>query len=362
MVRLLAVQTAIAILKRAIALSRKLKPREWVCLAVIQAMLAALCFWGYQQSRKKQVQPQEVRSASFIVQATSVSAPTITGFSWNTAPTANQPFGGSITGTGFIPGSTQVFFCVSDTSTCYQHPEVSIARVYGYSSHSIAKNQDDDILLYTWSTTGRRITSVGPNASWDLTGAKTDAYDLAASGHVWAFARSLDSEYTWDDSASLLAHEWGTGNNVSFVSQVWPQYGHDLGGWVDSPSMYHLHFQLEPRRPLRSVDYNLAVLGNWWDTFLPRRESPFISQPSAPRDTSLLDVLQKLALLFQSIVLATGSIVASVLGVLGYLRGRAELKLKQLQIREMEIKVELLERERNRAIQEAERSRIILLS
>jgi len=362
MVRLLAVQIAIAVLKRAIALSRKLKPRAWVCLAVIQAMLAALCFWGYQQSRKKEVQSQEIRSASFTAQATSVLAPTITGFSWNTTPTANQPFDGAITGTGFVQGSTQVFLCVSDTCTCYQHPEVSIARVYGYSSHGIAKNQDDDNLLYNWSTTGRRITSVGPNASWDLMGAKTDAYDLAASGHVWVYARSLDSGYAWEDSASLLAHDWGTANNVSFVSQVWAQYGHDLGGWVDSPSMSHLHFQLEPHQSLWAANYSLAAPGDWWEKLLPRHEPPSFSQPSAPRDTSLLDLLQKLALLFQAIILTIGSMFASAFGAVSYFRGRADLKLKRLQIREMEIKLENMERERDRAIQEAARSNIILLS
>lgn len=66
------------------------------------------------------------RSAAFTVQAAAAPAPTISGFSWNTTPVANQSFSGTITGTGFIPGGTQVFFCVSGTSTCYQHPSAGI--------------------------------------------------------------------------------------------------------------------------------------------------------------------------------------------------------------------------------------------
>jgi hypothetical protein len=46
----------------------------------------------------------------------------------------------------------------------------------------------------------------------------------------------------------------------------------------------------------------------------------------------------------------------------GYLRGKADLKHKLLQIREMELKLEHTERERKREIKEATLSRIILLS
>ena len=63
-------------------------------------------------------------STSFNVQA---AWPTITGYSWNTTPVANQPFGGTITGTGFVSGGTQVWFCVTSTSTCYQHPGAGVS-------------------------------------------------------------------------------------------------------------------------------------------------------------------------------------------------------------------------------------------
>jgi hypothetical protein len=64
------------------------------------------------------------RSAAFTVQAAAV-APTLSGYSWNTTPTANQAFGGNITGTGFVAGA-QVWFCVNGSSTCYQQPPAGV--------------------------------------------------------------------------------------------------------------------------------------------------------------------------------------------------------------------------------------------
>src|SRR5207248_6383810 len=67
---------------------------------------------------------QSSRSTPFTV--LSSPSPTISGYSWSTAPTANQFFGGTVTGTGFITG-VRVFFCVNGTSTCYEHPSAGIA-------------------------------------------------------------------------------------------------------------------------------------------------------------------------------------------------------------------------------------------
>jgi hypothetical protein len=58
--------------------------------------------------------------------SSSVSPPTIEGYNWSTTPTANQPFNGTITGTGFVANGTQVFFCVNGTGTCYQHPAAGV--------------------------------------------------------------------------------------------------------------------------------------------------------------------------------------------------------------------------------------------
>jgi RHS repeat-associated protein len=55
------------------------------------------------------------------------SGPTISGYSWNpSTPVASQNFGGTVNGTGFIVGSTQVFFCVNGSSTCFQHPSSGV--------------------------------------------------------------------------------------------------------------------------------------------------------------------------------------------------------------------------------------------
>jgi exo-beta-1,3-glucanase (GH17 family) len=62
-------------------------------------------------------------SAGFTEQA---SPPTVTGYSWTTSPRANQNFNGTITGTNFVTGGTQVFFCVNGSSTCYQQPAAGV--------------------------------------------------------------------------------------------------------------------------------------------------------------------------------------------------------------------------------------------
>jgi hypothetical protein len=66
---------------------------------------------------------QSARSAAFTVQT---APPTITGYSWSATPTANQPFSGTISGTGFVVGGTQVWFCVAGISTCYQQPAAGV--------------------------------------------------------------------------------------------------------------------------------------------------------------------------------------------------------------------------------------------
>src|SRR5207249_2692794 len=54
-------------------------------------------------------------SAAFTVQAPA-SPPTISGFTWDQTPTGDQAFNGTITGTNFLTGGTQVLFCVNGSS------------------------------------------------------------------------------------------------------------------------------------------------------------------------------------------------------------------------------------------------------
>jgi murein DD-endopeptidase MepM/ murein hydrolase activator NlpD len=66
---------------------------------------------------------QSARSAAFTVQS---GPPTITGYSWTSIPTAGVPFSGTIYGTNFLVAGTQVWFCQTNTSTCYQHPAAGV--------------------------------------------------------------------------------------------------------------------------------------------------------------------------------------------------------------------------------------------
>jgi hypothetical protein len=54
------------------------------------------------------------------------SGPTISGYSFNKAPVANQNFNGTINGSRFVTGGTQVFFCINGSSTCFLHPSAGV--------------------------------------------------------------------------------------------------------------------------------------------------------------------------------------------------------------------------------------------
>lgn len=73
------------------------------------------------------------RSRAFSVMVPA-PPPTLASFNWNPInPTANQPFSGKITGTGFVVGGTQVYFCLFDTSTCTLHPAANVTVNSGTS-------------------------------------------------------------------------------------------------------------------------------------------------------------------------------------------------------------------------------------
>lgn len=54
-----------------------------------------------------------------IISGGSTNLPTLSAYIWNPeTPTANVPFSGTLTGTNFVSGATQVWFCVEGTSSC----------------------------------------------------------------------------------------------------------------------------------------------------------------------------------------------------------------------------------------------------
>lgn len=62
-----------------------------------------------------------------IVSGGSTNLPTLAAYTWNPeTPTANTPFGGTLTGTNFVSGVTQVWFCVDGTSSCSLLPTSGI--------------------------------------------------------------------------------------------------------------------------------------------------------------------------------------------------------------------------------------------
>jgi hypothetical protein len=91
-------------------------------------------------------------------------------------------------------------------------------------------------------------------------------------------------------------------------------------------------------------------------------KSPVVTQMRPPPQMSLLQTAQAAVLLTQGVFMTIGSIFASVFGWVGYRRGKADLLLKQLQVRELQLKVEKMERDRERELEEITKSGIILCS
>src|SRR5207247_2306672 len=130
------------------------------------------------------------RSSAFTVQAAAV-VPTISNYSWNTTPTANQYFGGTIAGTGVI-SRIRVFFCVTGTNNCYEH-----------SSAGITLN----------SSTSLSLSNVYLDAgSWQIyvqtsggTSSRSSAFTVQAAGVV-----PTVSNYSWNPTPTANQYFGGT--------------------------------------------------------------------------------------------------------------------------------------------------------
>jgi hypothetical protein len=190
------------------------------------------------------------RSAAFSVQSV---VPTITGYSWNTTPTANQPFGGLITGTGFVSGGTQVFFCVNGTSTCYQHPAAGVT-VNNSTSLSVSNVNlgSGSWQIYVKTSAGQSVPSTAftvqapaaprptitgyswnttPRANQPFSGTITGTYFISGGTQVFFCVNGTSTCYqhpsagvTVNSSTSLSV------NNVNLSSGSWQVYVQTAAG------------------------------------------------------------------------------------------------------------------------------------
>jgi hypothetical protein len=137
-------------------------------------------------------------TGAVVVLNQQTAAPTVSRFTADTTPVAGKAFGGTVTGTGFIAGGTQVWFCVSGSSTCYQHPSAGVAVT---------------------NTTTLRVTNVSLSAgSWQVY-VRTSA---GASGRTTSFTVQLPaptiSGYTWNSTPYGGQSFGGTIRGADFVS------------------------------------------------------------------------------------------------------------------------------------------------
>jgi subtilase family serine protease len=86
---------------------------------------------GWWQVSVQTAAGQSALSAAFGVTG---PAPTVTAYTWSTPPRPNQPFSGTITGTGFDPGML-VWFCQSEGTACVVASQVTVT---GSTSATVA--------------------------------------------------------------------------------------------------------------------------------------------------------------------------------------------------------------------------------
>jgi hypothetical protein len=63
----------------------------------------------------------------YTIVPSAYSPPTISSYYWNNTPQNRVLFSGNFTGTGFVSGNSTVYFCVYNTTTCWQQPPVGVA-------------------------------------------------------------------------------------------------------------------------------------------------------------------------------------------------------------------------------------------
>src|ERR1051325_7833672 len=287
MVRLLTIKAYIAVLKRAIAISRKLKPRTWVYLAITQAALAAICFWGYRQLHTPEERPQV-----------------------NNVPMHRI----YVDDTGSYP-----YWSWASSPSILAH-EFSVIHFSGHGYDARVRGHNAIIM---------RVPSERNNNCFILLSHHLNPRELNVSDYHMHFST--------ERSASLLNRQIA----AMMISAEDSSFS----------------------RTARSLDvWDAMIQGIFPLPRLPRYDVPVVLQFSATGGTSALDALMKPLLLIQGIFLTVGSALSSIFAWIQYQRGKVDLKLKKLQIREMEIRLENMERDRARAREAEARSGIILLS
>jgi hypothetical protein len=220
---------------------------------------------------------QSARSTAFTVQT---GGPTITGYSWSTPPIANQSFNGTITGTGFISGSTQVWFCLNGTNTCYQQPIAGVT-VNSPTSLSVVnvKLGGGSWQFYVQTTAGQSArstsftvqTPAGPTIngySWDSTPRANQSFDGTITGtgfvvsgtQVWFCVNGTNTCYQQpaagvnvNGSTSLSV------SNVSLGSGSWQIYVQTSAG----QSARSTAFTVQAQQPtISSYSWNSTPIAN----------------------------------------------------------------------------------------------------
>jgi hypothetical protein len=143
--------------------------------------------------------------------------PTIKSYSWTLSPIAKQPFGGTVEGTGFVSGGTQVWFCSSGSAKCYQQP-TALVKVTDSSKLNLTNvNLDSGIWqLYVTTSAGQSNNSssftVGINSPINIEIRRQDSGEKCTSGKLYVNGKfiSYTLEPAWKENHELSSIPAGT--------------------------------------------------------------------------------------------------------------------------------------------------------
>lgn len=154
------------------------------------------------------------RSAAFNVSPPVSPVPVISGYSWNPAsPVAGSPFSGTVTGSNFVAGATQVFFCLTGSSSCATVPASSI-NVASQGSLGLSN-----------------VTLA--NGAWQFyvqTAAGSSARSASFTVQTPAAGVPTITSYTWDPAIPVSGRSFtGTITGDNFISNATTVYFCQIG-------------------------------------------------------------------------------------------------------------------------------------
>ncbi|HEV7682944.1 MAG TPA: hypothetical protein VGO68_12520 [Pyrinomonadaceae bacterium] len=310
MLRLLTLRLSIAVWKRSLAISKKLRVRTWIALAAIHACLAIGLFWAYQA---KSV-PESAIPPVYHAKVQPVPLPAVKAeleFAWSHEALIVSP-GQAMSWTGAD--------CPSFALLSFDRGHMTPTDRISWSAMSILAHE------YAHDFTEDKHTPYSSRAF--LIG--TD-FVMGGSPSRWTAGSDLD--------AHLLSAELARGSRTVFFYA-----GH---GVALRDTALTLDFQVNPSRlPIKLPDFGRTVV---------------VQAPSYDRPY-LFESVERWRIFICGVIATLAALVYLFFAWEKRKREKAEAVLTALQIEKVRLEVALLKQQWEKAEQETQKSEIILLS